>query len=240
MTKMHNRANIGRPGAVATTAGLLLAFASAIWWQGRHAGYDEQRALQGLKKEFSTAHTVLARQLAEHLQNLESLEELLQIIESQPSSATGSVAVTTLLASAEPVPSNLGGGELYGRPGSADPDMLTNVALRAKLSAWSSAIGEVQDDQEIAAKMVDEVYMPYFMNKNVVVGEEVSESQEASVMPEQPLSSDPDAISQVLADPKFHVLVAGRLGFQRHLITELENAIAAAENVVAELDKSID
>jgi len=239
---MHNLAKRGRPRAagVAVTAGVLLAFAIAIWWQGRQAGYDEQRALQGLKERFSTAHTVLTLQLAEHLQNLESLEDLLQVIESRPASDAGSVAVTTLLVSVEPVPANLGGGELYGQPGSADTNTLNNGALQAKLSAWGSAIGEVHDDQEIAAKMVDEVYMPYFISKNVVDAAETDGSHDASAMPEGSVSSDPDAISQVLSDPKFHVLVAGRLGFQRHLITELENAIAAAENIVAELDKSID
>lgn len=234
---------MSKPRALAVggvlVAGILLAFAIHDWWQGRQVAYTEQRILYGLKEEFDSIHNMLTRQLAEYSQNLESLEYALQAFESPPSNDVEPIIDTALSAMTGPATSNFSNDGLDPLLNSIGTITVTNSGMRAKLSVWKFSIGELRGDQEIAANMVNEVYIPYFTSKNIVVDSAVSGAHDGRLNPDKTKSNDTDAIAQLLADPKFQVLVEGRLGFQRHLIVELENAIAATEAIVAELKNPI-
>jgi len=234
---------MSKPHALAVggviVAGILLVLAINDWWQGRQIAYDEQRTMYGLKEEFDSIHNVLTRQLAEYSRNLESLEYILQAFENPPSNEGGPIIETALSTMIGPATSNLDNGGFDPLLNSIGAISLTNSKMSAKLSAWEFSIGELRGDQEIAANMVNDVYIPYFTSKNVVVHPATSGMHDSKPIPNKIESNDPDTITQMLADPKFQVLVKGRFGFQRHLIVELENAIAATEAIVAELDSPI-
>jgi len=234
---------MSKPRALAVggviVAGILLAFAINDWWQGRQVAYDEQRIMYGLKEEFDSIHNVLTRQLAEYSRNLESLETILQAFENSRSNDVGPILETALSTMTGPATSNLDNGGFDSLLNSIGAISLTNSKMGAKLSAWAFSIGELRGDQDIAANMVNDVYIPYFTSKNVVVHPAMSGASDSKPLPNKIESNDPDAITQLLADPKFQVLVEGRFGFQKHLIVELENAIAATEAIVSELDSPI-
>jgi len=234
---------MSKPRALAVggmmVASILLAFAIKDWWQGHQVAYDEQRILYGLKEEFESVHDMLTRQLADYSRNLESFEDLVQAFENPPSNNFGPIMDTALSAMTGPATSKLDNDGFDPLLKSIGTITVTNSKMGAKLSAWEYSIGELRGDQEIAANMANEVYIPYFTSKNVVVGSAMSAAHHSGPIPDKTESNDPDAITQLLAEPKFQVLVVGRLGFQRHLIVELENAIAATEAIVAELENPI-
>ena len=224
-------------GGVVIVAGISLAFGIDAWQRDRQIRYEEQRILQGLKEEFTSLHKVLTQHLAENSRTLASLEYLLLAIENGPSKDAGPVIDSALLEMTTPVTWDHGDGALDALLSSGRTKILTNSVLRAKLSAWEGVLGEFLGDQEIANKMVYDTHMPYFVRKNVAVGTVMAESYDDRPAPEGSISNDPEAISQLLEDSQFHVLAEVRYRFKEHLIVEIKTAIAAAEAILAEVEK---
>jgi len=59
-------------------------------------------------------------------------------------------------------------------------------------------------------------------------------------VPVKPIADDSVAIKRLLDNPRFGVLTEIRYGYKRHLSQEFEAAIAAAETILAEIEKSAD
>lgn len=241
MVKMHNFGNMSRSRVlvwgVIIVAGIFLVFGIFAWQQDRQIRYEEQRILQGLKEEFTSVHKVLSQHLAENSRTLASLKDLLLAIENGPPKDAGLVMDSALLEMTTPVTWNRGDGALDALLSSGRTKILTNSALQAKLSAWEGVLGEFLGDQDIANKMVYETHMPYFVSKNVVVGTVMAESHDDRPTREGSISNDPEAIRQLLEDSQFHVLAEVRYRFKEHLIVEIKTAIAAAEAILAEVEK---
>jgi len=208
---------------VAVVASILLAFAIDAWWDERQIRVEEQQVLQGLEEEFISIREVLTRHLDFHLQDIQSLKKILMTIEDGPSDAAGSSVEAALMEMTSPVTTDLGNGTLDALLSSGRIDILTNRALRFRLAGWERVIGEVWDDQANNAKMVFEIYIPYFISENVT----------------KSIADDPDAIQQLLGDQEFRVLAEFRYDFKMHLTGEFESAIAAAEEILAEIKKSM-
>ena len=216
--------------AVETTAivgSILLAFAIDAWWEDRQVRIDEQQVLLGLGAEIVTNHEVLSRDLASHLKDIQSLEDILLLIEGGQSDNAKSIAVAALGEMQAPKTTDLGNGTLNALLSSGRVEILRSRKLRTQLTAWESVIGEVLDDQNNNAKMVFEVYLPYFVSENYSLYAIWRSSDESA------------AIKRMLEDSKFRHLVEIRLEFKEHLTGELENAIAAAEEILAEIEISI-
>jgi hypothetical protein len=226
--------------AVAIIVSILMAFAIDAWWDDRQTRMEEQQILHGLKEEFIVIHEVLTSDMAEHLQRLEMLEKLLLEFVNGPSEDVGPIMDMALLALVSPNTSDIGNGTLDALLNSGSVEILQNRELRARLAAWPGVIGEVWDDQINGAKIVLEIHIPYFISENVAAGAAMSQWYSDWPIPVQSTSNDPDAITRLLDDPKFRVLVEIRYGFLRHLTGEFAAAISAAEEIVSEIDKSID
>jgi hypothetical protein len=239
--EMYNIANKSWPriliGGVATVAGIFLILEINAWRHDRQVSFEEQQVLQNLKEEYTTLHKVLKQHLAEHLRTLEFLENLLLAIENGSSKDAGPTIDSALLEMTSLVTWDRSEIALEALLSSGRTEFLTNGKLRARLSAWEGVFGEFLDDQEIANKMVYETHIPYFVRKNVAVAAVMTESSDNRPTPERSISDDPDAIRQLLEDPKFHVLAEVRYRFKEHLIVEIEIAIAAAEAILAEVEE---
>ncbi|NIA26976.1 MAG: hypothetical protein GWP02_02895 [Desulfobulbaceae bacterium] len=223
---------------VAVVASILLAFAIDAWWDERQIRVEEQQILQGLEEEFISIREVLTRHLDLHLQDIQSLKKVLMTIEDGPSDDAGSSVEAALLEMTSPATTDLGNGTLDALLSSGRIDILTNRALRFRLAGWERVIGEVWDDQANNAKMVFEIYIPYFISENVAVGVSMSQLYDWPI-PATSIADDPDAIQQLLGDKEFRVLAEIRYGFKMHLTGEFKSAIAAAEEILAEIKKSM-
>ncbi len=226
--------------AVAIIVSILMAFAIDAWWDERQTRNEEQQILHGLKEEFIVIHKTLTRDKAEHLTRLRFLEDLLLEFENGQSDNAGPILDVALLSLVSPSTTDIGNGTLDALLNSGSVEILQSRKLRAKLAAWPGVISEVWDDQANGAKMVFEIHIPYFISENVPAGAAMSQWYSDWPIPVQSMSSDPDAITRLLDDPKFRVLVEIRYGFLRHLTDEFEAAILAAEEIVSEIDESID
>lgn len=100
-------------------------------------------------------------------------------------------------------------------------------------------IDEVWDDQEAHEKMVYEVFIPYFVSENVAADAAMRHWYDDWPIPVNSISEDPDAIKRLLEDPKIRILAGVRYGYKRHLTDEFKAAIAAAEAILVEIEKSI-
>ena len=223
---------------IAVVASILLAFAIDAWWDERQIRVEEQQILQGLEEEFISIREVLTRHLDFHLQDIQSLKKVLMTFEDNLSDDAGSSVEAALLEMTAPITTDLGNGTLDALLNSGRIDILTNRALRVRLAGWERVIGEVWDDQANNAKMVFEIYLPYFISENVAVGVSMGQSYDWPI-PTKSIADDPDAIQQLLGDQKFRILVEIRYGFKMHLTGEFESAIAAAEEIIAEIRKSM-
>lgn len=240
--EMNNRADISWSRivaeGVAIVASILLAFTIDAWWHDRQLRQEEQQVLQGLKGEFLLIREVLERSLNNHLQDLESVERLLFTIENGPSNNAGRIVEAGLLEMVTPVTTDIGNGVLEALLSSGRLDTLTNGALRANLAAWSSVIGDLWDDQTAQAKMVYEVHIPYFINEQLSIGMVMRHWYDDWPVPGTPIADNPDAIDHLLTDPSFRIVTEIRYGYKKHVTGEFEKAIAAADKILAEIEKS--
>ena len=53
-----------------------------------------------------------------------------------------------------------------------------------------------------------------------------------------PIADDPDASKQLLNDPSFRIVAEIRDGYTKHLTGEFEKAIAAADEILVEIETS--
>ena len=239
MDKMHDLIKTRWPrsaiGGVAVIVGVFLAF---TWWQDRENSVEEQKVLQVLKEEFTSIHAVLTQNLSEQVRTRKLLENLLLTIQNGSPNYVGSTV--------DPALTEMTSRDTWDRDENVLDELisagrtrnLSNGALEAKLSSWASVIGEYWGDQKIANEMVDNTHLPYFAGKNISVGAEMRVSDDDRPSPERSVSNSPDTIRQLLEDPKFLVLAEVRYRFKEHLIVEIEIAIAAADAILAEIDKS--
>jgi len=244
MDKMYNLPNTswrrGLIGGVSVVAGAVLAFTLFAWWQDRQDDVEEQKKiLQALSEEFTAVHAVLTQHLTKQVRTRELLENLLQIIENGSSEDAGPVIDSALLEMISPDTWDRDDSVLDALLSAARTRNLSNRTLEAKLSAWEGVISEYWGDQEIANKKVDEAHIPYFVSNNISVGAVMRETDDDRPIPERSVPVSPDTIRQLLEDPKFHVLAEVRYHFKGHLIVEIETAIAGAEAILAEIEKSL-
>jgi len=223
----------------AIVASILLAFAIDAWWQERQIRDEEQEILQGLKEEFVSIHEILTRDKAAHLQHLQSLEDILLVLEQGQSKDVGAIVDAALLEMLYPGTSDLGSGALDALLNSGRAETLTNRTLRAKLAGWEGVISEVWDDQDANAKMVFEIFVPYFVSESVGVGALMRNWYDDWPLPAKSISDDSHAMKRLLEDPRFRVLAEVRYGYKRHLTGEFETAISEAEAILAEIEISI-
>jgi hypothetical protein len=223
----------------AIVVGILLAFTIDAWWEERALRIEEQQVLQGLRSEFHSIRDVLSGHLSEHLTNLKTLEDFLGAAGSSGAEKAGPIIDATLLALLSPATSDIGSGTLDALLSSGRIEILTNKSLRAKLAAWEGVMGEVWDDQALHVKAVYEIHIPYFLSENIPAGTAMRQWYDEWPLPPRLPSDDPDMVSRLLGDESLRGMVEINYGYKRHLTEEFDNALAAVNAILAEVDSSI-
>ena len=214
--------------AATIVASILLAFAIDAWWQERQIRVEEQEILAGLHSEFVANHEVLTRHLSANLRGMQSLEDILSLIEGGQSQDTKSIVLAALFDMGGPFTTDIGNGTLHALLSSGRLETLTSTRLRGLLTAWEGVIGDVWDDEANLSKVVIEISIPYFVQENY------------SWHAIKRSSDDSPAIRRLLTDETFRHLVEIRYSSKEHLTGEFEQAIAAAVEIIAELEESIE
>lgn len=225
--------------AAAIVASILLAFAVDAWWENRQIRVEEQQILLGLNEEFLSIREVLTRHIAFHLKDVQSLEDILIAIEDGPSKDVGALVEFALLEMVSPSTTDIGNGTLDALLSSGRLEILTSRSLRAKLVGWERVINEVWDDQANNAKMTFEIYLPYFVSENIPAGATMRLGDGSWSAPAKSIAEDSEAIKRLLEDERFRTLAEIRYGFKLHLTGEFESAIAAVEDILSEIEKSL-
>lgn len=213
--------------ATAIVASILLAFAIDAWWQDRQDRSDEQEILAGMKAEFVANLDTLNRHLAYTQRDVQTLENIVTLIENNQSNNANSIVLETFIEMTTPATTDLRNGSLNALLNSGRLEILQSKKLRILLAAWDGVMREVWDDQANNAKMVSELFIPYFIQENYPLFS-IGESSGDSV--------DTD---RILADETFLTLVKLRHATKSHLVGELEQAVTGATTIIAEIEKSL-
>jgi hypothetical protein len=212
---------------IVVVIGILLAIAIDAWWQERQMRSDEQEILAGLRSEFLAHHKTLTRNLAANLLGTQSLYDFLELQETRQPQATKQIVLDVLFDMSSPFTTDLGSGTLNALLGAGRLENLTSRKLRTQLAAWDGVFGEVRDDEANGSKMVFEMYIPHLVQQNYV-WTEIEQG-----------SGNTPVINRMLTDPTLRHLVTIRADTKVHLTGEFQQAIAAADDIILELEKSI-
>lgn len=213
--------------ATAIVASILLAFAIDAWWQERQDRSDEQEILAGLKSEFVANLDTLTRHLAYTRRDVQTLENIVTLIESNQSDNANSIVRETFIEMTTPATTDLRNGTLNALLSSGRLEILQSKKLRTLLASWDGVMREVWDDQANNAKMVSDLFIPYFIQENYPLFS-IGESSGDSV--------DTD---RILADTTFLTLVKLRRETKSHLVGELEQAVSEATSIIEEVEISL-
>ena len=224
---------------VLIVASILLAFALDSWWDERKDRVEEAEILQGLKQEFLLNQSKLESRIEAHLENILAMEELLAATQRgswQSSEIHVDQAIAALLA---PPTTDLGNGVLEALIGSGRIELIRNRELRARLAAWDGVFAEVSDDEIMSRDFVFNRIIPYLVDNGIPISGPMSRWPGEWHKNPRSIADDPEAMARLLADPRFSVLLEARLGFKMHTTGEYRDAMAAAEEILADIESSL-
>ncbi len=225
--------------AVAIVISILLAFAIDAWWDERKERSEEAEVLLGLRKEFSLNKGILEQTLVSHEESLLLYKKLLAAAYSDNWRDHELDTDLTLNWLLSPTTTDLGGGVLVGLVNSGRIELLSSRALREKLAGWEGIFGEVRDDELWNSELILDRIVPYLQRRQVPLGTVFRREGVDWPTAAMSLSEDSDALSGLMSDPEFLTLIELRYGYGAHTTGEFEKAIAAADEILFELDKSI-
>ncbi len=225
--------------AAAIVASILLAFAIDAWWDERQERREESEILAGLLEEFRLNKTLLEDRLAGHEDSQRLYRSLLVAAYSdswQDHDVDIELTLNWMLA---PSTTDLGGGVLAGLINSGRIELLSSRALRERLTDWEGVFGEVRDDEVFIAETISDRVIPYLLSRQVPLGGVFKAEGVDWPASARTLSNDADALSRLMTDPEFLTLVELRYGYADHATGEFEQAIRAADDILAEINRSI-
>ena len=218
---------------------ILLAFGIDAWWDERKERIEEQQILQGLNEEFSLIRDVLKDHKHIHLGRLQALEDLLAAFDVDKSKRTTEVVAAGQEELLAPTTSDISNGTLRALLSSGRLEIIENERLRKLLVGWEISIEEVWDDQRAMSKLVYEIHAPYFISEGHGVGEVVDIWHSGNTASVRSIGEDAAEVERLLNDPRFQSMVEHRYLYKLHLTEEFESAIAAADEILAEINESI-
>ena len=225
--------------AAVIVGSILLAFGIDAWWDERQDRVEEQEILRGLYDEFSQNRQRLERDMSLDGANLEVLARILEAIDSgvwDEQEIPIDVAIGDMLS---PTTSDLGNGVFDALVNAGRIELLSNKELRTRLAAWNGIFDEVRDDQANNSKIVLEQIVPYFMRTGVPVSAAFVTFGFSWPVTSQSLNDDADSLERLLTDPEFRVIAELRYGYKIHLTGEFRKALEAIDEILIEIESSL-
>ena len=218
---------------------ILLAFGIDAWWEERKDRLEEQGILIGLQEEFQLTRDLLTQAKEKLSERVGALEELLLAMEKFEPADVASVSTLFMDAMLAPSTTDLGSGALDALLSSGRVELLENAALRSSLSAWNGVLGEVYDDEQNNSEFIYKQVIPYFVDHGVPVSGAMSQWYPDWSAPARFLADSPEGFTRLLQDPQFRTLAELVHAYQKHGIGEFEAALNAIDEILSEVEASL-
>jgi hypothetical protein len=225
--------------AIVIVASILLAFGIDAWWAERNQKIDEHEILLGLQEEFSQNRATLEFVINAHQQSARYMEQMLLAIDAQSWPLTEPSIDTVLMETLSPTTTDLGNGVLDGLVSAGRLEILSNSVLRKKVAAWNGIFDEVRDDELNNSKMVSEQIIPFYIRLGVPLGGSFAAEFGSWPVPSRSLGDDPESLVRLLSDPQFRTIIELRYGYKAHLSEEFASAMTAIDEILVEIDRSL-
>ena len=227
--------------AVVIVTSILLAFAIDAWWDERQERVEEAEILLGLQSEFLRYRDDLTKS-TEHHANTRLLTEELMAATRRGSwdSETLSIdhALTTL---SDPTSHDFGGGVLDALISAGRLEIISDNDLRVKLASWSEVFNEIRDDETNIGALRENQVLPYMMRWHIPQSRGMELCCSWSKWPQstRSIEDDTDAVSRLLSDPEFEVLLEFRYIYVAHVALEYAAALQAMSEILDAIDESL-
>ena len=242
---MNDKNNIPWPRigveAVAILVSILLAFAIDAWWENRKDRAFEQETLHGLKAEYLGHRVSITRHKEFNIKSLRAIASLMGACRNglfQSTEFTIDTAVGLLLVE---ITTELGSGVRDALISAGRIDLLRDRKLRSMLSEWDSVLDEVTDGQIFNRNMIQVSVIPHLVRLNIPMSDAMSEFGETPwPFPTQSISSDPEMTKRLIEDPEICTLLDIRYGNMNHTLDEIDDLIVAIDEMLEQIDASIE
>ena len=224
--------------AAAIVASILMAFAIDAWWDEREERKFERQALISLKAEYQDHREVLTRHRTGYADQLQGIASLMLACQQGYWSSDDHSIDDAIGYLQMPSTTDLGSGVRDSLTSAGRIDVIQNEQLRYELSEWDSVLAELTDNQIFNSNMVASLIHPYLTQQNIPMSATLDETRKIWPTPTRSLSTDPDAMASLFADPRFHSIVEIRYGYLLHASNELDNVISAVDSILARIEDS--
>jgi|GEM_PF-851650 len=216
---------------------ILFAFAIDAWWAGKGEAEHRKALLRGLTNDFMTAEVDLNRVLSTHLRVKASAEKVLALARSDtPISSEQAPLIDALVSELFDVATfNPPLGTLEAFLASGDFSMLSNDALVTELTAWSSLVDNLQEDELLGVEQVKKELSPYLRNNMIPTLDLVSKESGIDVAW---IKLDTKTY-QLLTDSRFQSLISDRWFSSHFAVSGAENVRASLKRIQALLDTKL-
>jgi len=227
--------------AVVIVASILLAFAIDAWWDERQERIEETEILLGLQSEFSRYRDDLDTSIEYHA-NVRLLTEELMASTRRGSWDSKTLSIDhALITLSDPKTHDFGGGVLDAMISAGRLEIISDHDLRVKLASWNEVLSEIRDDEINSGLLSENQVIPYMVRWHIPQSRGIELCCDWSKWPQatRSIEDDPDAVSRLLSDPEFEVLLDFRYIFVAHVELEFEAAIQTINEILDAIDNSL-
>ncbi len=224
---------------VLIVASILLAFGIEAWWAGSREQAAEVEALEHLRAEFTATAERLAQTGEVHESIRRSARRLLGMTGPTPPLRLDTLAVDSLvmdlLRSPTVEPETV---TLDALIGAGRLDLLSSQDVRRELAAWSSAMADLAQEEQLAVEQMDQRFLPLIWDYVPVVtlgvtalGDEYGDDIE--------LSRFPRRYGELFQQRRFENAVEERMNSSRRSLTDLRRVEDIVERILQLVDSEL-
>lgn len=137
---------------------------------------------------------------------------------------------------------DFGGGVLDALISAGRLEIISDHELRVKLASWSQVFDEIRDDEMRNRTLVENRVNPYFLRWHIPQSRGIElccSSWSKWPVPTRSITDDPAALSRLLADPEFEVLLEMKHIELAHVDLEYDRGMQAMLEILEAIDASL-
>jgi len=227
--------------AAVIVASILLAFAIDAWWDERQERTEETEILLGLKSEFSRYRDDLEKSIEYHAVSRLLTEELMAATRRGVWGSESLSIDNALVSLSDPKSLDFGGGVLDALISAGRLEIISDSALRMKLASWREVFNEIRDDEIRSQNFSANQVIPYMLRWHIPQGRGLDLCCSWNKWPQstRSIEDDPGALSRLLGDPEFEILLDLRFADISHITLEHETALQSLDEILDAIGDSL-